>query len=59
METDKTKAISRIMRGVHVIDIHAQDLFIAYKICFAFIIHPVHVEVYKGMGGTLRVGKGG
>ena len=52
MKTDKTVGISRIKRGV----IETKDLFIACKICFAFIIHAIHVEMYKWVGGALGVG---
>ena len=53
MKNDETVAISRIKRGI----IETKDLFIACKICFAFIIHAIHVEMYEGVGRALGVGQ--
>ena len=49
-----TVAISRMERG----RIDARDLFIACKICFAFIIHP-YIKKCIGVGRALDWGEGG
>ena len=50
---DKSKDMSRINRGI----IDTRDIFFACEIFFAFIIHPIHEEMYKGVGGALGVRK--
>ena len=51
----KTVAISRIQRGV-IMDM--TGLFIACKICFACIIHAIHVKMYKAVGRALGIREG-